>query len=833
MANNVITRWIRAVFDRDAAKRVENQMTDSLASAGKRAGEGFLKELRAAFDKRMADLKVQLARGIIDPAQFKQLSNEAAKQFNTGLVAGMDKARAAGTLTEREYLKLSRTLKKVGDDGKAAGGVLQSQFAKVGAFVAATFGARQVVDFIRGSVAAGIEAEGSIERLRVALGQLGIGYDQVSREAEEYFSRLQETTRFSDDDAREALTSLVTITGDYKKSLSLLSLTADVAAKRHVTMAEAAETVGKAALGSSKGMADLGIKAGETGDILGKLRTNAGGFAESEGRTFGGRIQTLNNLWDEFKEKIGLAVIGSDGLGAGLGRLRAGIVSLTEWVDKNGASLGRFLDRLVGAAEGIAKVSGFIIKYTPNLYTASKAWDWLTGKTKEAGEATAATTEAIVVGAGKRRVATAEEQAALAKLLEEGGAVRERLTAQEVATLQRIRKDAASGNLTLAKEQETALQQYFKSRQDAAASAAEAERKRFEQKKKELEQERSDLLRLRAAQESGTPGEFERVQKELKLEAERRLAVGTAIGIQADKLDRLTRSVQRNRAAVEGRAAFEQDKRDRLAGITFEDEKQLLKGNAELAESVEFGKARRAIEEQIALKQKRGEAAKEEIASLRALDKQKYISDGLRERGITDPQSEIGQLTSQLLDGDFENKNQKAAEKVRTVWTDALNAVAEAGVGAFSSLADGGIKSLLQYAKAQSKLLLAESLAAVARGIAALAFGPLGGTSAKQFFEAAGVYASAAVAFGGVASFSGGSGGSGSAGAASGGSVAATTDPSKAPGADVTIILTGHLSAMDPQVQEVVRGAAQGAQERYGENTVVRVVGGRAAGRTA
>lgn len=380
-----IKRWIVAQFDRLAAKKVESEFEQSLASAGEKSGKAFLREMRAAFDKRMAELKVQLAKGLIDQKEFKKQADLAARAFNTGITKGMDEARKAGKLTDAEFLKLSRTLKRVGDDGDTLGSRLKRAFVGGAVGAAVTLGLSRLKQFLAESVQAAIEAEDSIVRLNAVLAPLGLSYAAVGQEVEGYLDRIQKTTRFSDEDAREALTNLVTATGDYRKSLTLLDVTAKIAEKRNTTMAAAAQTAADASKGLTKGMKDLGINAKDTGDIVAKIDRNLGNLAE-EGATKGsGAIARMNNLWDEFKEKIGAAILGSDGLKSSLGEkgLLGALVALNDWADKNSGAISRFVDGIVSAGRAVAKVSEFIVKHTPNWYTLGKAIDFVRGKRRD------------------------------------------------------------------------------------------------------------------------------------------------------------------------------------------------------------------------------------------------------------------------------------------------------------------------------------------------------------------------------------------------------------------------------------------------------------------
>lgn len=363
MAEKTLVRRILAVFDRQSAKKSEQEFKESLAKAGAEGGKAFLRELRAAFDKRMAELKVQLAAGIIDKKEFRKQADAAAKEFNAGLLKGMEKARRAGELTDKEYLKLSRTLKTVGVEGATAGSKIGAAFLKAGGAIAAFLTIDRAVRFLRQSISAFLESEQTVARLDSALGTLGLSYRQVSGEVESYLDTLQKTTRFSDEDGREALSRLITITGDYQTALRLLDLTANIAEKRQTTMAEAAQTAGDASRGLTKGMKDLGIAAGETGDIVAKLERNLGDIAretDANSRT----IAMANNLWGEFQEKLGGAILGSNGMKDSSTGLIGALVDLNEWVEKNSASITKLTDQVFGLGRTMIRLAGIFVKLT-------------------------------------------------------------------------------------------------------------------------------------------------------------------------------------------------------------------------------------------------------------------------------------------------------------------------------------------------------------------------------------------------------------------------------------------------------------------------------------
>jgi hypothetical protein len=369
MADGIIRRFVRVIFDRSSAKKAEQELVEGIGSAGKKAGDNFARNLKASFAKEMASLKTQLAKGLIDEKEFKKRADIAARTFNKGIIEGMEKARKAGTLTDKEFVKLSNTLKRTGDQGMTAGQRVNTAFMKLGATLAATFSVQAGIRFFQNSIQAALEAERSVQRLDSALRPLGLTYAQVGKRAEALLDQIQETTRFSDEDAREALTALVTGTGDYNRSLELLEVTAKIAEKRQISMTDAAQVALKASQGLTKGMLDLGIGAGETGDIIGKINKNLGDLAVEGGRTSEGMLKRAANLWDEFQENIGKAVIGSDAFqDSGIGLIET-LKSLNKWTIENNKSIGESVSLVANLLANLVKFGLWIVDHTPNIVT--------------------------------------------------------------------------------------------------------------------------------------------------------------------------------------------------------------------------------------------------------------------------------------------------------------------------------------------------------------------------------------------------------------------------------------------------------------------------------
>src|SRR5688572_20440114 len=275
--DNIIQRTIRAVFDRASAEKVERQFEESLTKAGERAGAGFLRELRQEFDKKRAQLAEQLARGTISEREVKKQSEAAARAFNQALLASMDKARKAGTLTDREYVKLTRTLKRVGDDGAKSAGLLHSSFGKVVSLLGGFFAARTLLRWGADLFRTGNEANAVWNRLAGTLEIAGVQFSDVEQELRKTARAMQDTTAVGDEDFANILTELVSISGDYQASLRNVGLVADIAAAKQIDFETAATLVGKAIVGETGTLKRYGIVVREGTDALEAMRQKFAG----------------------------------------------------------------------------------------------------------------------------------------------------------------------------------------------------------------------------------------------------------------------------------------------------------------------------------------------------------------------------------------------------------------------------------------------------------------------------------------------------------------------------------------------------------------------------
>src|SRR3990167_5836884 len=236
-------------------------------------------------------------------------------------------------------------LRKIGDGVDSFASKVKGVFVALGAAIAAI----GLGKLFRDSITEALEAEKSMARLDAALRPLGRSYKDVAVEVEKYLDNIQRTTRYSDEEAREALTKLVIATGSYELALKDMPITINLAAAANKSLVEAADMVTKAHVGVARELKNFGIQVKAGVDAVPQLTAKLGDW-EKTSRTMGDRLGTVNNLWKEFKELIGAALIGSEQLSASGGavdRIVDLLVRMAEWVDKNADKIEKFADTII------------------------------------------------------------------------------------------------------------------------------------------------------------------------------------------------------------------------------------------------------------------------------------------------------------------------------------------------------------------------------------------------------------------------------------------------------------------------------------------------------
>lgn len=210
--------------------------------------------------------------------------------------------------------------------------------------------------FFKSAVQESANAELELGRLSVALRNAGADAGAVGPKVQKLTDELALVAGVSGGDVMEAFTRLVTVSGDVDGSMENLSLVMDIAAARGIDLESAADLVGKAMNGNVTAMNKLGVAGKDATTVIENARAAFGGFAEAQGKTLQGTIGRINEGWDQFKEKVGNAIVAGADLGS-MGNGLAGILAnLGKWVEQNEASFSLVTSAIGGAVGALVDV---------------------------------------------------------------------------------------------------------------------------------------------------------------------------------------------------------------------------------------------------------------------------------------------------------------------------------------------------------------------------------------------------------------------------------------------------------------------------------------------
>lgn len=203
--------------------------------------------------------------------------------------------------------------RSIADTGKSMGGSLAG-LAGPAAIAAAAVAGVALVGWDLASAA--MEDEAAAAQLAQQLHQAAGASDEAVAGAEAYISTLSKAAAVADDELRPALATLATATGDTAKAQDLLTLATDISAGSGKDLQTVSAALAKAQLGSTAGLAKLGIatedadgKAMSLEETLAKASETFKGAGEAAANTSAGGIKKAQIGFDEFKESIGAKLL--------------------------------------------------------------------------------------------------------------------------------------------------------------------------------------------------------------------------------------------------------------------------------------------------------------------------------------------------------------------------------------------------------------------------------------------------------------------------------------------------------------------------------------------
>ena len=212
-------------------------------------------------------------------------------------ILAVDKASATLGGVGKSMSDLESRTKKLGDAGRVLG---------AGAIIA--FGAA--------SLKAYADAERSQVKLQEAYRKFPAIADVSIQSMRDLNSAIQAKTGTDDDElaAAEAKLAMYNLTGSQIRDL--IPLVNDYAVAQGINVTDAAGKVGKALMGNTRALKDLGIDYKVTGDkakdlqnIMGLLEQKVGGAGDAFGQTAAGQMMILQASFSDLQEEVGAQLV--------------------------------------------------------------------------------------------------------------------------------------------------------------------------------------------------------------------------------------------------------------------------------------------------------------------------------------------------------------------------------------------------------------------------------------------------------------------------------------------------------------------------------------------
>jgi len=180
-------------------------------------------------------------------------------------------------------------------------------------------------DFMKGSVDLSIKQEETFRKLQSSVELTGKSWGDAKIELDGMFASLQAVTKYGDTDSAEVLQQLITLSGDYEKSVSALPIVLDMASSGLFDVNTAARYVGMALSGNIEMMGRYipQLKASvspqlasmnameKTAFALDLFKEKFGGLAQKEMNTTSGKWKQFQLYWGDLREAIGDDFLGT------------------------------------------------------------------------------------------------------------------------------------------------------------------------------------------------------------------------------------------------------------------------------------------------------------------------------------------------------------------------------------------------------------------------------------------------------------------------------------------------------------------------------------------
>ena len=230
--------------------------------------------------------------------KVKQFSDETKKAFDE-MKKGPEQARAPMAAIQESWVGLTAKV-------TLATGVIYGVTRALGSFVNEAAEAEQIEN-----------------RLRFALETTGYTWQYAKSAVDQFANSIQESTRFSDEQARQALTDMMIYTNDFAKAQMGAKLAMDMSIRTGQDLGSTSRLIGMAMSGNVEMLGryipelrNLDERLGSNATMADKaayamkiLQEKFGGTAQADMNTYSGTVARFKNAWSDLKETIGMGLL--------------------------------------------------------------------------------------------------------------------------------------------------------------------------------------------------------------------------------------------------------------------------------------------------------------------------------------------------------------------------------------------------------------------------------------------------------------------------------------------------------------------------------------------
>jgi hypothetical protein len=215
-----------------------------------------------------------------------------------------------------ELHRVNAEMDKIAVKGKMAGSSIASMEKSSKLAGTALLGLGSLFGFVAyEGIKSAMDLQTSQSRLQTAVQNSGVSFAAAKPIIDKHAEAMA-NLGFTTADTYEALGTMTTATRSPQMALNALSVAADLARYKHISLAQASTLVSRAALGQVKGLADLGgalnksiPKGASFAQILQFIETRTHGVATAFSQTSAGQLQVLQAKFKSLEEQLGIGLL--------------------------------------------------------------------------------------------------------------------------------------------------------------------------------------------------------------------------------------------------------------------------------------------------------------------------------------------------------------------------------------------------------------------------------------------------------------------------------------------------------------------------------------------